>query len=291
MSQDVFLGGKPLWENAVQEFLKGYCGITHRRYQDVPQDFADWYRATHGEAPNPQLLTAQEIREYAGYLLSVCRLKAASINLRLSAVRSLLRHIGRDVRLRWVRQKKPPVDALDGRELGRRFAALEGGDWLSRRNQVMVALMARAGLRVGEVLALMPEDIDVEVNARSGWVLVRKGKGVKERRVPLSAEARQGLWGYLEVRPRRLGPFFFSCTFQLLTGRDVRRIIAEAARRAGLGRRVTPHVLRHTFATRFLRSGGDLATLQAILGHTRLSTTARHLHPDAGRMQEMVEEL
>ncbi|MCS7226460.1 MAG: tyrosine-type recombinase/integrase [Gloeomargarita sp. SKYB31] len=289
MSYNVFLGGKAMWEDAVQGFLKGYSGITHRRYQDALRDFADWYRATYGEAPNPQLLTAQEIREYTGYLLSVRRLKAASVNLRLSALRSLLRHIGREVRVRGVRQEKPPVDALEGRELGRLFAALEGDDWLSRRNQAMVALMARAGLRVGEVLALMPED--VEVNARSGWVLVRKGKGVKERRVPLSAEARQALRAYLEVRPQRPGRLFFSRTFQPLTGRDVQRIIAEAARRAGLGRRVTPHTLRHTFATRFLRAGGDLATLQAILGHANLSTTARYLHPDAGRMQEMVEEL
>ncbi len=278
-----------MWDEDVKEFLKGYSGITQRRYQDALQDFADWYRATYGEPPDIRLLTPQEVREYVSYLLSVRRLQAASVNLRLSAIRSLARHHERDLRVRGVRQERPPVDALDGRELGRLLAALEGDDWLSRRNQAMVALMARAGLRVSEVLALMPED--VEVNSRSGWVLVRKGKGVKERRVPLSAEARQALRAYLEVRPQRPGRLFFSRTYQPLTERDVQRVLAEAARRAGIERRVTPHVLRHTFATRFLRSGGDLATLQAILGHANLSTTARYLHPDAGRMQEMVEEL
>jgi integrase/recombinase XerC len=276
-----------MWDEAVKEFLKGYSGITRRRYQDALREFAEWYRATYGERPDIHLLTQQEVREYVSYLLAVRRPKAASINLRLSAVRSLARHGGRDLRVRGVRQERPPVEALDGREPGWLVAALEGEDWISRRNQAMVALMARAGLRVGEVLALMLED--VEVNARSGWVLVRKGKGVKERRVPLAAEARQAVRAYLEVRPPRPGRLFFSRTYQLLSERDVQRVIAEAARRAGIGRRVTPHTLRHTFATRFLRSGGDLATLQAILGHANLSTTARYLHPDTGRRQEMVE--
>jgi site-specific recombinase XerD len=211
------------------------------------------------------------------------------VNVRLAAIRSLARFHERELRVRGVRQERPPVETLDGRELGRLMAALEGDDWVSRRNRAMVALMARAGLRVSEVLALKPED--VELNARSGWVLVRKGKGMKERRVPLSAEARRELREYLEVRPQRPGPLFFSRTYQSLTGRDVQRVVAEAARRAGLEKRVTPHTLRHTFATRFLQAGGDLATLQTVLGHSNLSTTARYLHPDAGRVQEMVEEL
>ncbi len=139
-----------MWDEQVQSFLAGHSGITLRRYQDALQDFADWYRATYGEPPDIRLLTQQEVREYVSYLLSVRRLQAASVNLRLSAIRSLARHHERDLRVRGVRQERPPVDALDGRELGRLLAALEGEDWISRRNQAMVALMTRAGLRVGE---------------------------------------------------------------------------------------------------------------------------------------------
>lgn len=278
-----------MWEEQVQPFLEQHSGITRRRYGDALREFAEWYRTTYGESPDIRLLTPQEVREYVSYLTTVRRLKAASVNVRLAALRSLARFHERELRVRGVRQERPPVEALDGRELGRLAAALEGEDWIARRNGAMVALMARGGLRISEVLGLQVED--VEVNARSGWVLVRRGKGVKERRVPLSAEARRALREYLEVRPRRPGPLFLSRTFQPLTPRDVERLVGEAARRAGIEKRVTPHVLRHTFATRFLRSGGDLATLQAILGHASLATTARYLHPDAGRMQEMVEEL
>jgi len=71
----------------------------------------------------------------------------------------------------------------------------------------------------------------------------------------------------------------------------VQRLVAKFARLAGITRKVTPHMLRHTFATRFLRQGGDLATLQLLLGHANLATTARYLHPDAARVQEMVEGL
>ncbi|MCS6964358.1 hypothetical protein [Thermoflexus sp.] len=94
------------------------------------------------------------------------------------------------MRVRGVRQEKPLVNALDGRELGRLFAALEVDDWLSRCNQGIVSLMAWAGLQAWEILALMPEDAEVEVNARSGRMPVQRGKGVKEQRVPPSAEAR-----------------------------------------------------------------------------------------------------
>ena len=59
-----------MWEDVVQEFLKGYSGITHRRYSDALRDFAEWYRATYGRPPDPHLLTAQEIREYIRPLLS-----------------------------------------------------------------------------------------------------------------------------------------------------------------------------------------------------------------------------
>ena len=193
-----------------------------------------------------------------------------------------------------MRKVQQPVEPLSGRELGRLVRAVEqhewGAEWMPARNAALVALMARAGLRIGEVVGLDLED--VALNERSGWVTVRQGKGLKERRVPLSLQARKTLAGYLEVRPEAETPaLFLTKSCRRLGKRPVQRLVKSAAQRAGLQQDVTPHVLRHSFATRFLRKGGDLATLRDILGHANLATTSRYLHADATRMQEMVEEL
>ena len=122
--------------------------------------------------------------------------------------------------------------------------------------------------------------------------MIRLGKGLKKRRVPLSLQTRKDLSVYLEVRPRSVTEaLFLSKTGRRMGSRDVERMVKTAGQQVGINKRVTPHVCRHTFATRFLRKGGDLATLQAILGHRSLETTSRYLHPDAARVQEMVEGL
>jgi site-specific recombinase XerC len=278
------------WQETVDAYIRTLRESTARQYRAALADFATWYVHSYGELPDPSLLTDEEAREFRAYLSGVRGLKAASVNLRLAALRGLVRFCGRRIETRGMRRVEPPIEPLSGRELGRLLAAVEGRDWLDRRNVALINLMARAGLRVAEVTGLNRGD--VELNDRSGRVLVRQGKGSKERRVPLSLEARRALAAYLETRPPWAGEaLFVTRTGERLATRDVQRLVTAAAQRAGLERRVTPHLLRHTFATRFLRSGGDLATLQAILGHTSLATTARYLHPDAARVQEMVEEL
>jgi integrase/recombinase XerC len=282
--------GKPFNE-ALEEFLSSsqYSPETQYRYRRLLQGFASWYRGTYGEEPDVKLLTPEEVREFLSFLATVKKLRAASVEAHLSAIKALCRFYGRTIKVKGPRKERPPIQALDARELGRILAALEGNDWLSLRNRAMVSLMARAGLRAGEVVRLGLED--VEIKERSGWVLIRRGKGAKERKVPLGKEARQALAEYLKKRPNVEGPLFLSRSFQALSVRDVERVVAQAAKEAGIKKRVTPHTLRHTFATRALQKGMDLATLQSLLGHENISTTGRYLHPDAAKVQEMVEEL
>ncbi len=108
----------------------------------------------------------------------------------------------------------------------------------------------------------------------------------------MSPLARKSLGAYLTARPAANTPaLFLTKNWQRVSERSVQQMVESAAQRAGIEQKVTPHVLRHTFATRSLEKGGDLATLRDILGHANVATTSRYLHSNAARMQGMVEEL
>lgn len=282
------------WNEAIAAYLSGRPESTANQYRIALDDFAEWYRGAYGEEPEPELLTDEEAREWRAYLSGVRKYAASTINVRLAALKGLARHAGGRIETKGVRQVQQPVEALTGRELGRLVRAVEnrrwGLEWLRLRNVAVVAAMARAGLRVGEVVGLDVADMDL--NERSGWVTIRQGKGLKERKSPLSLEARKALSMYLEARPEWAGePLFVSKTGERLSSRAVQQMVKSAAQRAGIEQDVTPHTLRHTFATRFLEQGGDLATLRDILGHANIATTSRYLHSNANKMQEMVKEL
>lgn len=269
--------------NPIDDFLTTLTSPrTVERYRAALEEFSTWYRQANGSEPDWRLLTPVEVKDYVAYLQSVRRLSPASVNLRLAAIRSLLKHLGRSLRIKSPKQVTPPVKALTPRELGRLFAAAEG----SRRDTAILNLLARAGLRVGEVVRLLTGDM--EMNGRAGWLTVRASKGNKTRRVPLNSEVRQALRAWLDERPKgEAQTLFLSRTGKPLSERDVQRMVAGYARTAGVD--ATPHTLRHTFATRAIEKGVDIATLQALLGHSRLETTGRYLHPTAERMQEAVE--
>jgi integrase/recombinase XerC len=116
---------------------------------------------------------------------------------------------------------------------------------------------------------------------------------MKERTVSLSRAARAEVEAYKEVRPSFAGQWLFvSQSGKRLSARDVQRLVNSAAFKAGIRSEVTPHVLRHTFATRALKQTQmDLATLSRILGHENLTTTARYLHPNKAHVAEMLEDL
>jgi len=150
---------------------------------------------------------------------------------------------------------------------------------LGIRDRAMLELMYATGLRVSELVLLTVNDVNLDV----GYVRTR-GKGSKERIVPIGKAAGQALKGYLEG-PRRLHPFRSSqpTLFVGRRGRGITRqgfwkILKRYAQTAGIHKRITPHVLRHSFATHLLEGGADLRSVQSMLGHADIATTQIYTH-------------
>lgn len=152
------------------------------------------------------------------------------------------------------------------------------------RDRAILELMYGSGLRVGEVAGLTPDRIDT----RRGRVLVM-GKGAKERELPLSDFARDALERYLrEARPLVAAAdgsaLFFNHRGRPIGERDIRRVVGRYAERTLSDRRVTPHTLRHTFATHLLEGGADIRAVQELLGHASVATTQRYTHVSRSRL-------
>jgi integrase/recombinase XerC len=147
--------------------------------------------------------------------------------------------------------------------------------------------MVYAGLREGEVCGLTTTAI--ELSERKGRVVVRKGKGDKQRCVPLNEAARRALRAWLDVRGEVVGPLFIGKGGDGLAERGIQRRVAELGQLAGID--VTPHQLRHTFAKRCLDKGGQITEVRDLLGHARLETTARYVQPGWEDLQNAVERI
>jgi site-specific recombinase XerD len=140
--------------------------------------------------------------------------------------------------------------------------------------------MYSAGLRVSEVVRLRPEDLDID----RGMIRVRRGKGAKERYTLLSARVVDAIRIYLAAFPSRPWLFPGARPDRHYTTRSVQKIVHRAAQRAGIGKHVTPHTFRHSFATHLLESGTDLRYIQELLGHSSSRTTEIYTHVTTTRL-------
>jgi integrase/recombinase XerC len=153
------------------------------------------------------------------------------------------------------------------------------------RDRAILELLYATGVRVAELSGLDVEDVDL----RDGAVRVL-GKGSKERIVPVGGKAVAALRVYLrDGGGRASGPLFLNERGGRLTVRSVHRIVRARARAAGLYRRVSPHTLRHTFATHLLDAGADLRLIQELLGHARLGTTQKYTHVTTDRLMKIYD--
>jgi len=190
------------------------------------------------------------------------------------------------------RQGRPLPRVLSREEMERLIAAAAARDGAQGlRLACMVELIYASGLRVSELLSL-----PLAVLARDPAYLIVKGKGGKERLAPLNDAARTAVKAYLDVRPTFVhgppSPWLFPSRGAggRLTARRFSQLLGEAAVDAGIDpARVSPHVLRHAFATHLLEGGADLRTVQTLLGHADISTTQIYTHVAEDRLREVVQ--
>jgi integrase/recombinase XerC len=241
----------------------------------------------HGErVPGPEAIDAIAIR---GFVARLHRegLAKASVARKLSAVRSFLKHAVRlgviDVSpaegIPTPKQSKLLPKNLTVDEVFTLLDSIAGDDVAAKRDKALLEFLYATGLRVGELAALDLDDVD-----HSGGLVRVLGKGNKERIVPFGSKAQASLLTWLSAsEPLRLrggdaNALFLNLRGTRLTDRSARRILDRRMLQAAIAAHISPHALRHTFATHMLGAGADLRAIQELLGHASLSTTQRYTH-------------
>jgi len=247
--------------------LRNFTKATIDAYVRCVARFALYFHSS------PDLLGREHVRAYLLHLLQEQHVSQSYYKLIRCALRFFYREtLGRDdvpASLAPVKQPRSLPVVLGPDELTRFFVAITN---LKHRALLMTAYAA--GLRVSEVTRLRVADID---SARM-VIRVRRGKGQKDRYVMLSPRLLEVLRAYWKAA--RPGDFLFpgAAADRPLTTGSVGKVCSRARRAAGLDKHVTVHTLRHSFATHLLESGTDLRTIQVLLGHRSLSTTAQYIH-------------
>ncbi len=211
-------------------------------------------------------------------------------NYHLIALRSFLRFCAKRGltalsadKIELARTQRPQVTFLNPEELGRLAAQPDTSKVAGARDRAIIELLFSSGLRVSELVGLDRDHINLE----RGEFMVR-GKGQKDRPIFISPEAAGWIKKYLELRQDNSKSLFVrysgskkvntSGNFSRLTARSVQRMVARYARLAGITKHVSPHTLRHSFATDLLMNGADLRSVQAMLGHSNIATTQIYTH-------------
>jgi site-specific recombinase XerD len=280
---------------AKQQFLeyveieKGRSLNTVRNYDQYITRFIDYTKLKNAED-----ITEKVVREFHLWLnrqLSSKKseketLKKKTQNYYLIALRSFLKFLAK----RGIKSLSPehielakvgerPLDLITGEELKRLMNAPDGKDLKSLRDKAILELLFSTGLRVSELCSLS-RDLDLSADELS-----IRGKGEKIRVVFISPEAKKAIKEYLDKRADLDDALFVRMNRENAKGgdlamdsRSIERIVKQCAIKAGISKKVTPHVIRHCFATDLLSNGADLRSVQMLLGHSNISTTQIYTH-------------
>jgi len=278
---------------------KNVSPATVRAYAADLGQFARYCAGGEAGAPAPALEPRRvTLRTVRGFLaaLGAQGLKSTSLGRKLAALRSFFRFLNREGLLQGnparpipsPRKPKTLPAVLTVDEASRLLETPGGPPRSPLRDRALLELLYSSGLRVSELTGLDLEDLDL----REGSVRVR-GKGRKERIVPVGSKAVGAVEAYL-ARERRGGDGGGALFLNVrdggrLTSRSVHRLLGARALRQGWGKRISPHALRHSFATHLLGGGADLRAIQEMLGHRSLSTTQRYTRLDMEQLTRVYE--
>ncbi len=244
-------------------------------------------------------VTVERIRRFLAGLHAAGREKASTARL-LACLRTFYDYFLRRGRIaanpvravRTPRLDKKLPSFLEEDEVARLLEAVGGGEFADRRDRALLEILYGGGLRVGEAVGLDLEDLQAE-----GGLATVRGKGGRERLAPLGSRAVQAIGLYLPARSDLLSraradtaALFLNKNATRLDARSVRRLLDRRSALAGLARPVTPHTLRHSFATHLLNRGADLRAVQELLGHANLTTTQIYTHVTTHRLKEVYDK-
>lgn len=256
--------------------LRGYSPRSIKVYVGQVRRFLEWSGGRLGDRPS------EDARRYLIHLVDEKGASASYHTQAVSALRLLLEGVlkqpGLAADLPRPRRQRSLPDVLSREEVSRFL-----DQFSNPKHRALVLLLYSSGLRVGEVVRLRAEDLDVS----RGLLRVRRGKGAKDRETLLSARALEAVRIYREAFRPEGWLFPSSKPGRHYGSRTVQRIVHDAACAAGLDKRVSPHVLRHTFATHLLESGTDLRYIQELLGHQSSRTTEIYTHVAATHLAKI----
>lgn len=247
-----------------------------------------------GQDRNVSELTLQLCKQYYIHLIEDKTVNSVSIQSYIRGLRSFLRwlydneYIDVNIcdKFKLPKATRKVIDVLSDEEIDKLLAALEGQEWLTVRNRLIVALMLDSGLRLNEVVTLRRSCVHLKER-----FLIVTGKGDKQRVVPFGEFTANTISEYLAVTDSAaytdtliIKVSETLCGFEGITQATIKNMFRRLKARSGIPR-LYPHLLRHTFATRYLENGGNIYSLQQILGHTSLDMVKKYVHLSSSRIR------
>jgi integrase/recombinase XerC len=296
-------------ENTLQDFQtflevqRNVSKHTLKAYMADIHEFETFLQGNDSRLEIDSIVYAQteNVRAYLSDLYRK-KLKKVSINRKISSLRAFYKYLVRIGKIKSnpaemvqtpKTEKYMPI-FLSVDEVFELLNAQSDNSDLGLRNHAMLELFYSSGMRLSELAGLDVNDIDY------GQALVKlRGKGKKERIVPVGQPALQVIRTYLEktenIRKKNNAdilkkPLFLNSKGKRITTRSIARLVDEAMVKSGIGRKISPHALRHSFATHLLSAGADLRSIQELLGHESLSTTQKYTAVNINRLMEVYDK-